>query len=87
MDLQEERRIVQRLYDTVIQARDTGDPLLRQEYGRVLNAIEEIRHYFERMIKALDNTAFDAEKLSMEIGRMLQDDIDQIQSLNNRMML
>ena len=86
-DLREEFRVAQRLHETVKRVRDTGDPLLWQEYGRVLNRIGELQHYFERMIDVLDNAAFDAAKLSQELGKTIQDGTDKIQDLNNKMMI
>lgn len=86
-DLREERRIAQSLYEAVKLVKDTGDPLLWQEYGRILNAIEELQRYFGKMIDVLDDVAFDATKLYQELGMGIQQSTDQIQALNNKMML
>lgn len=69
---------MQRLYETVQYVRDSGNPLLRQEYGQVLNYIEELQYYFDRTIDVFENAAFDAAKLSQEISMTVQDETDNL---------
>ena len=86
-DVEEERRVVQRLKEAVNLTRANGDPFLWTGYDRVLNSIGELQHYFERMAEVLEDTAFDAIQLYKELEKTLQNGTEQIQNLNDKIML
>ena len=86
-EILEEQRTAQRLYETVRFAKNTGDPLVAQGYDRVLNSIETLQRYFERMAIVLDDAAVDASRVYKELGICIQDSTDRLRDINDRMMI
>lgn len=85
--IQEERRIAQRLKESIRAARNHGDPLLQNQYGSVLSSADKLVRYFEKMAEVLDDTATDAEKLSRELRTSIEDSNDRLRKANNSIVI
>ena len=86
-EVKDERRITQRLYDTVKYTRDLGKPELAYSYNRLLSSIDELETYFMKMADVLEDISFDADQLYARLGSMIQDDTYHTRAQNKNIML
>lgn len=74
--LQKQRKIAERLRESLQAMRNLSDPEAFGKYSSVLRDVDQLCEYLTRMARLLDNTGDEAVQLSQEIGRLIQEDAD-----------
>ena len=72
----EERRLAQRLYDSVNQLKASSEESAKYRYNQILSRIEILIEYYRRMADALDYVGDEAVMLYRESTGLLQSDTD-----------
>ena len=83
----EERRIAQRLYSNVEALQRISDEASRAQYRALLNKIDRLIQYFQKMADALEEISDGADALYRELSRLLGDDNDVAKSVLPNIML
>lgn len=81
--LREEKKIVERLYDSVMAMKSCSDSMYGQE-NVVLCEIDHLLEYFARMINVLENAETEAIQLSHIIGGKIEEDTEQARRISLR---
>lgn len=83
-EVQEERRVAQRLRDAVAFTRDNSDPSLRGEYNHVIYSVEKVQRYFLKMAEVLDDTASETVRVSRAIQNAVRESTDRLNAENKK---
>ena len=82
--IQEERRTAQRLYESVRRAKELSDPTIESAYNGVLDDINALIRYFEKMEDAFDQIELKAIELNRTVQSLVQEGIDQTKEVQNK---
>lgn len=74
--LQEEKKLVSRLYESIVAMKTVADPMAAHQYDLVLRDIEKMIEYFNAMSKQLNYIADETVQLSNEIRSIIVDSTD-----------
>ena len=86
--LREQKKLASRLYESVAAMKQNSDPSVSYQYNAVLQDIEQLVEYFNRMARSLSEVEDHAILLHHELGELIQDDTDKLRrTVSNTFML
>ena len=86
--LREEKKTATRIYNNIRMLRNCSDSSETGKYYSIINDIEQLIEYLDRMIKVLSDAEDNAIELSRTIGALIEDDTYNTKSItSNAIML
>lgn len=85
--IREERKTAYKLECAVKTARNLGDASVRPQYNRVIQRIDRLTLYFEKMADAIEGISYEAESMYSRLNTMISDGTENVKHAHGKMML
>ena len=86
--LRQQKKLAARLYENVAAMKHHSDPSLSYQYYPILQDVETLMEYFQRMANVLAEVDDDVVQLRNELGKLIESDTDRAHhTISNTLML